>query len=88
MREETIYNELKQEIHGLKDPGNALIVVYILLVLILLLFAGLQSAKADFQSSKEGTFSIEHRRMVSPPERHSVSPHYHFHYIEVKPSSH
>lgn len=68
MQEETLYDGLKHEMRGLKDPGNILILVYILLVLVLLLFAGLQSAKADFQRSKEGTFSIEHRGGFIPPE--------------------
>lgn len=61
MQNETIYEGLKQEFRGLKDPGNILILVYILLIVVLLLFAGLQSAKADFHVKKEGTFSIEHR---------------------------
>ena len=59
MQEETLYEGLKQEMRGLKDPGNILIVGYILLVLILLLFAGLESAKADFSKANEGTFSME-----------------------------
>jgi hypothetical protein len=67
MPEETIYEGVKQEIRGLKDPGNILIAVYILLVLLLLLFTGLESAKADFGQAKEGAFSIEHKRDVSHP---------------------
>ena len=59
MPDESIYEGVKQEIRGLKDPGNILIVVYILLVLFLLLFTGLESARADFGQAKEGTFSIE-----------------------------
>ena len=67
MPEETIYEGLKQEIRGLKDPGNILIAVYILLVLLLLLFMGLESARADFAKAKEGTFSIERKGDVTLP---------------------
>jgi len=87
MREEMIYKELKQEVRGLKDPGNALIIVYILLILVLFLFAGLQSAKADFQGTKEGTFTIVHRGSVLPPEKNAAFPKTHYHYIEIRPSS-
>jgi hypothetical protein len=59
---ETLYKGLKEEMRGLKDPGNVLIAVYILLILLLLLFAGLQSARADFAKAKEGTFSITEGR--------------------------
>jgi hypothetical protein len=59
---ETLYEGLKEEMRGLKDPGNVLIAVYILLILLLLLFAGLQSARADFGKAKEGTFSISDGR--------------------------
>ena len=69
MQDETLYEGLKQEMRGLKDPGNILIVGYILLVLILLLFAGLESAKADFGKVKEGTFSIERTGDFSLPAR-------------------
>ncbi len=69
MQDETLYEGLKQEMRGLKDPGNILIVGYILLVLFLLLFAGLESAKADFGKAKEGTFSIERTGDFSPPAR-------------------
>ena len=69
MQEETIYEGLKQEMRGLKDPGNILIVGYILLVLIFLLFAGLQSAKADFGKAGEGTFSMERQGDFSLPAR-------------------
>jgi hypothetical protein len=69
MPEETVYEGLKQEMRGLKDPGNILIVGYILLVLLLLLFAGLESAKADFCKAKEGTFSIERTGDFSLPAR-------------------
>jgi hypothetical protein len=67
MPEETIYEGVKQENRGLKDPGNILIAVYILLVLLLLLFTGFESARADFAKEKEGTFSIERKGDVSPP---------------------
>jgi hypothetical protein len=66
-----MYKEFKQEIRGLKDPGNVLIVVYILFILALLLFAGLQSAKADFQKAKGGTFSVVHQEAVTPSVRHT-----------------
>jgi hypothetical protein len=78
MREKMMYKEFKQEIRGLKDPGNVLIVVYILFILALLLFAGLQSAKADFQKAKEGTFSIVHQETVTPSVRHPDFSKNHF----------
>lgn len=59
MSEKTIYEGVKQEMRGLKDPGNALIAVYILLVFFLLLFAGLESARADLDKMRPGTFVAE-----------------------------
>ncbi len=69
MPDESIYEGVKQETRGLKDPGNILIVVYILLVLFLLLFAGLESARADFGQAKEGTFSIERKGDIGSASR-------------------
>ena len=54
MQHESIRKGLRQGIHGLKDPGNALILVYIFLVFIFLLLAGLQSARADYQQDRKG----------------------------------
>ncbi len=88
MQNETIYEGLKQEFRGLKDPGNILILVYILLIVVLLLFAGLQSAKADFHVTKEGTFSIEHRGEFFPPKKHPTLPVDHVQYVEKGPSLH
>jgi hypothetical protein len=67
MSEETLYEGIKQEMRGLKDPGNVLIVVYILLVFFLLLFAGLVSAQADLGKVDEGTFSIERKGELYVP---------------------
>lgn len=53
MCEEKTWKGLKEGIRGLQDPGTALIVVYISLVLFLLLFAGLESARADLGGDKE-----------------------------------
>lgn len=75
MQDETVYEGLKQEMRGLKDPGNILIVGYILLVLFLLLFAGLESAKADFGKANEGTFSIERKGDFSLPARTAFLDH-------------
>lgn len=61
MREETIYEGLKQELRGMKDPGSVLIFIYILLIVALLLFAGLQSAKADFHSSQATVTTVDTR---------------------------
>jgi Ca-activated chloride channel homolog len=44
-----------REVYGFKDPGNALIIIYVSIVLILLLFAGLESAHADPGKSEEMT---------------------------------
>jgi hypothetical protein len=78
MPEETMYEGVKQETRGLKDPGNILIAVYILLVLLLLLFTGLESAKADFSKAKEGTFLIERKGDVSLPAWTTRLDHSHF----------
>jgi hypothetical protein len=59
MAEKTATEGLKQENHGLKDPGNMLIVVYIFFVLFLLLFANMASAKMDSGRMTEGAFSTE-----------------------------
>ncbi|MDR3630332.1 MAG: hypothetical protein P4L42_08340 [Desulfocapsaceae bacterium] len=59
MADETVYERLKQENRGLKDPGNMLIAVYILFVLFLLLFANMASANADGGRGPEGVFSLE-----------------------------
>jgi hypothetical protein len=72
MPEETITEGLKQEMRGLKDPGNILIVVYILLVFLLLLFAGLESARADRGKADEGTFFME-KREISAQVRNAAS---------------
>ncbi len=87
MSDETMYEGLKQEVRGMKDPGNILIFVYILLILVLLLFAGLQSARADFQKTKEGTFSIRQHREIVIPGQHQAFSHSHFHSVEIKPSN-
>ena len=78
MPDESIYEGVKQEVRGLKDPGNILIVVYILLVLFLLIFAGLDSAKADFGQAMEGTFSIERQGDASYPALTTHLDHSHF----------
>ena len=82
MPEETLYEGLKQEMRGLKDPGNILIAVYILLVLLLLLFAGLESARADFDKAKEGTFSIERKGDFANPARTSSSHLERIHFVQ------
>ena len=81
MPKETIYEGAKQEMRGLKDPGNVLIVVYILLVFFLLLFAGLESARADLGKADEGTFSIERKGELRIPAWGLSSRLDHFHPI-------
>jgi hypothetical protein len=73
MPEETLYNGLKQETRGLKDPGNILILVYILLIFFLLLFAGLESARADLDKTGEETFSIDRNRELPVSAWHASS---------------
>ena len=55
MSEEKSGNRSREESAGLKDPGTVLIVVYISIILFLLLFAGLESARADHGRSEEKT---------------------------------
>ena len=55
MSEEKMEKDLKKRFRGLKDPGTALIVVYVSIVLFLLLFAGLESARADLGRAEEKT---------------------------------
>lgn len=81
MPEETLSKGLKQEIRGLRDPGNVLILVYILLIFFLLLFAGLQSARADLDKTGEGTFSIERNREFPLPAWSSSSRLDHFQFV-------
>ena len=75
MSEETLYEGLKQEMRGLKDPGNVLILVYISLVFFLLLFAGLESARADLGKTPEGAFSMERTGELSSSLGSSFSRH-------------
>ncbi len=87
MQEKTLFEGLKQEMRGLKDPGNALILVYILLVLALLLFAGLQSAKADFSEAKEGAISLRRSQEVISSEGYSSSLVDHFLFLKEETST-
>ena len=66
---------------GLKDPGNVLIVVYILLVFFLLLFAGLESARAELGKADEGTFSIERKGEICIPAWNVSSRLDHFNFV-------
>ena len=77
MSSETPYQGLKQEIRGLKDPGNALIIVYIFLIFCLFLFAGLVSAKADLAGTKEGAFFIEQKGEPIVPGLKTSPDHVH-----------
>jgi len=59
MPDKTMYEGLKQENRGLKDPGNMLIAVYIFFILFLILFANMASASVNGIRAVEGTFSAE-----------------------------
>jgi hypothetical protein len=70
---------------GLKDPGNILIAVYILLVFFLLLFAGLESARADLSQADEGTFSMERKGELCVPAWDVSSRLELFHHVNKRP---
>jgi hypothetical protein len=85
MPDETIYEGVKHKMRGLKDPGNVLIVVYILLVFFLLLFAGLESARADLGKADEGTFSMERKGELYIPAWDVSSRLDLFHHVNKRP---
>ena len=72
--------ELKEKTRGLKDPGTALIVVYMSIIIFLLLFAGLESVRADLVGTKEKTLTMDddHRGELLIPiqevGRHTAAP--------------
>jgi hypothetical protein len=78
MSEEKMATGLKEGFHGLKDPGTVLIVLYVSIVLFLLLFAGLESARADFGKPEENTVNDVHQRELLLPvqeeDRFIVTP--------------
>jgi hypothetical protein len=72
MYEEKVWKGLKEEICGLQDPGTALIVVYISIILFLLLFAGFESARADLGIDRE---QARQTVLHTAPEHYLVSQH-------------
>ncbi len=78
MSKEKMAIGLKEGFHSLKDPGTTLIVLYVSIVLFLLLFAGLESARADFGRPEEKTVNDVHQRELLVPvqeeDRFIVTP--------------
>lgn len=62
MTEEKMAKGLCVGFHGLTDPGTALIIVYVSIVLFLLLFAGLESARADEKTLND----VHHDELMIP----------------------
>lgn len=62
MTEEKMAKGLCTGFHGLTDPGTALIIVYVSVVLFLLLFAGLESARANEKTLND----MHHEELMIP----------------------
>jgi hypothetical protein len=53
MLQQDMLKGLNEDVRGMKDPGTALILVYVCVVFFLLLFACLESARADLGGTEE-----------------------------------
>jgi hypothetical protein len=62
MTEKNMAKGLCAGFHGYADPGTALIIVYVSIVLFLLLFAGLESARADEKILND----VHHEELMIP----------------------
>ncbi len=62
MHEKTILKNKEGGIRSLRDPGVVLLLVYLSVVFIMLLFAGLESAKASVDATSEKTIKLDEVR--------------------------
>jgi Ca-activated chloride channel homolog len=69
MSKKRMGKRLQHESTGIKDPGTALIVVYVSTIIFLLLFAGLESARADVGRVEEKTMDDVHQGELLIPAR-------------------
>jgi hypothetical protein len=66
MPQQDMLKGLNEDVRGMKDPGTALIIVYVCVVFFLLLFACLESARADLGGTEEKLLTMDNAHQVEP----------------------
>jgi hypothetical protein len=65
MPQQNMLKGLNEDVRGMKDPGAALIIIYVCVVFFLLLFAGLESARAaDLGGTEEKILMMDNAHQV------------------------